>query len=649
MDQRESNRRGEEGEDSNIKIKSPQSAGNISRQPSNENTPEGTDNMKGRDECETRSALKKESGSKMSFSEEDLTNRRYKDKDGRSEARGMVRSLPSGNLLSDIDNIRSLNPSPSPFSAYTFLPSTGGLATPRGVLSPPPIPAVARATEPPIYNPVFMGERAIRSWGGRPSTPQRGNDALVTSSPHEWLASIREDRVVESTPLYDIPQTSVEDIGSEVEGGMAKRERREQDHLMNTLLVEEAASHYYSDGPTPTIAKGRKMNRAVSLMSLTHEGRECSDRSGVPLLNRFQEKVASFDKALWEKEVDGRAGRAIHISMKANKRHTPRTDLIDVDLVRGTAFTKVAPTLYGQQLNHNVLRVILFPFYRDWWGQELTATGYLLLSLLYACHMVSICTYIHSYPNPNMAIVTWDEPIVPFILLLLIGAVYSSVAATRPLKQVSTAGLAKDKRKANKRREEASDWNDGRVKTNHEHSTSESDSDSDSNPFQSGRGEIKVNAILFDTDSLCHKLELTLPHITHFILCKVDETHLTTKFMLVAVLSSLCSAAIPLIYRLHIGGKIKLFLDTGAMDDWSETALGDNWLCTTIIITSFLSHLLLSFSIFFVLVICEQTFFTRFLYAKYFTALTSSRRARAYGLPHFRLHKVINIKMWLAL
>jgi hypothetical protein len=39
----------------------------------------------------------------------------------------------------------------------------------------------------------------------------------------------------------------------------------------------------------------------------------------------------------------------------------------------------------------------------------------------------------------------------------------------------------------------------------------------------------------------------------------------------------------------------------------------------------------------------------RYLHAKYFSALTSSRRARRYGLPHFRLHKVANIKMWLSL
>ena len=38
----------------------------------------------------------------------------------------------------------------------------------------------------------------------------------------------------------------------------------------------------------------------------------------------------------------------------------------------------------------------------------------------------------------------------------------------------------------------------------------------------------------------------------------------------------------------------------------------------------------------------------RFLYAKLFSHLTSSRRARNSDLPHFRLNKVRNIKTWLS-
>lgn len=51
---------------------------------------------------------------------------------------------------------------------------------------------------------------------------------------------------------------------------------------------------------------------------------------------------------------------------------------------------------------------------------------------------------------------------------------------------------------------------------------------------------------------------------------------------------------------------------------------------------------------FFLLAVAERTFKQRFLYAKLFSHLTSSRRARKSELPHFRLNKVRNIKTWLS-
>ena len=45
----------------------------------------------------------------------------------------------------------------------------------------------------------------------------------------------------------------------------------------------------------------------------------------------------------------------------------------------------------------------------------------------------------------------------------------------------------------------------------------------------------------------------------------------------------------------------------------------------------------------------DSLHFQRLLYAKHFCYLTSSRRARKYQLPHFRLNKVRNIKTWLSL
>jgi len=68
-----------------------------------------------------------------------------------------------------------------------------------------------------------------------------------------------------------------------------------------------------------------------------------------------------------------------------------------------------------------------------------------------------------------------------------------------------------------------------------------------------------------------------------------------------------------------------------------------------IIINGLTQRLCLSLLAFFLLSVAERTFKQRLMYAKNFCYLTSSRRAKKYDLPHFRLNKVRNIKTWLSL
>ncbi|KAF8795648.1 putative homeodomain transcription factor like protein [Argiope bruennichi] len=62
-----------------------------------------------------------------------------------------------------------------------------------------------------------------------------------------------------------------------------------------------------------------------------------------------------------------------------------------------------------------------------------------------------------------------------------------------------------------------------------------------------------------------------------------------------------------------------------------------------------MERFMLSLAYFFLLSVAEKTFKQRFLYAKHFCYLTSSRRAKRSDLPHFRLNKVRNIKIWLSI
>ena len=66
------------------------------------------------------------------------------------------------------------------------------------------------------------------------------------------------------------------------------------------------------------------------------------------------------------------------------------------------------------------------------------------------------------------------------------------------------------------------------------------------------------------------------------------------------------------------------------------------------VVTAAVERFAMAAGFLFLLAVAERTFKQRFLYAKLFAHLTSSRRARNSDLPHFRLNKVRNIKTWLS-
>uniref|UniRef100_A0A1I8P8U4 PHTF1/2 N-terminal domain-containing protein n=1 Tax=Stomoxys calcitrans TaxID=35570 RepID=A0A1I8P8U4_STOCA len=77
-------------------------------------------------------------------------------------------------------------------------------------------------------------------------------------------------------------------------------------------------------------------------------------------------------------------------------------------------------------------------------------------------------------------------------------------------------------------------------------------------------------------------------------------------------------------------------------------AFGDTKWERTVLVIGFINRLCLTMILFMIFGVAERTFKQRFLYAKLFSHLTSSRRARKSNLPHFRLNKVRNIKTWLS-
>ncbi|XP_017069457.1 protein phtf [Drosophila eugracilis] len=161
------------------------------------------------------------------------------------------------------------------------------------------------------------------------------------------------------------------------------------------------------------------------------------------------------------------------------------------------------------------------------------------------------------------------------------------------------------------------------------------------------------------------KAQLSVLEIASCIIERVDSMGETNDYIYIGVVFSFLLTLIPIFCRLcevTIGSDAEkaseisyLYLPQLLWEKSSASfftllgfAFGDTQWERTVLALGFVQRLCLTLILFIIFAVAERTFKQRFLYAKLFSHLTSSRRARKSNLPHFRLNKVRNIKTWLS-
>ncbi|KAL5288610.1 PHTF1 family protein [Megaselia abdita] len=158
------------------------------------------------------------------------------------------------------------------------------------------------------------------------------------------------------------------------------------------------------------------------------------------------------------------------------------------------------------------------------------------------------------------------------------------------------------------------------------------------------------------------KAEMSVLDISSCIIERVAQMPETCDYIYIGVFFSSVLSLVPLFCRLcdvtvdssddeinYIDLPI-LLLEKASFSFYAllQFAFGNTQWEKTVLLIGFFQRLSLTFMIFLFMAVAERTYKQRFLYAKLFSHLTSSRRARRSNLPHFRLNKVINIKTWLS-
>ncbi|XP_075455724.1 protein PHTF2 isoform X2 [Ascaphus truei] len=157
------------------------------------------------------------------------------------------------------------------------------------------------------------------------------------------------------------------------------------------------------------------------------------------------QQIGAYDQQIWEKSVEQREIKGLR--NKPKKTGHVKPDLIDVDLVRGSAFAKTKPESPWTSLTRKgIVRVVFFPFFFRWWLQVTSKVIFSWLLLLYLLQVTALVLFSIS-PGPHCVPLT--EVVGPVWLMLMLGTVHCQIVSTRTVKSTPSIG-GKRRRKLRK-------------------------------------------------------------------------------------------------------------------------------------------------------------------------------------------------------
>ncbi|XP_040889648.1 putative homeodomain transcription factor 1 [Toxotes jaculatrix] len=137
----------------------------------------------------------------------------------------------------------------------------------------------------------------------------------------------------------------------------------------------------------------------------------------------YQEKIGAYDQQVWEKSLE--KADLNGLDSKPKKTGYIKSDLIDVDLVRGSTFSKAKPESPWTSLTRKgLVRVLLFPFFFHWWIQVTSKSISSCILVLYFMQVAAVVLYLE-VPGASAS-----EVFGPMCLMLLLGTVHCQIVST---------------------------------------------------------------------------------------------------------------------------------------------------------------------------------------------------------------------------
>ncbi|XP_068275307.1 protein PHTF1 isoform X1 [Nyctibius grandis] len=159
----------------------------------------------------------------------------------------------------------------------------------------------------------------------------------------------------------------------------------------------------------------------------------------------------------------------------------------------------------------------------------------------------------------------------------------------------------------------------------------------------------KVSALIWEGND-CKKVDMSVLEISGIIMSRVNAYQQGVGYQMLGNAITVGLAFLPFLYRLFRTDNLEQLCSI-SLQELLYIFCGAPASTPVVVLSaiSFLERLCLTWMFFFMMCVAERTYKQRFLFAKLFSHVTSARKARKYEIPHFRLKKIENIKIWLSL
>uniref|UniRef100_A0A8D2MSG5 Putative homeodomain transcription factor 1 n=1 Tax=Zonotrichia albicollis TaxID=44394 RepID=A0A8D2MSG5_ZONAL len=418
----------------------------------------------------------------------------------------------------------------------------------------------------------------------------------------------------------------------------------------------------------------------------------------------YQKKIGAYDQQIWEKAVEQTQMKGF--KNKPKKKGHIQPDLIDVDLISGSTFAKAKPEIPWTSLTRKgIVRVVFFPLFSQWWIQVTSQRIFMWLLVLYVMQVVAVVLYF------MVPAVSASEVMGPLCLMLLLGTVHCQIVSTQVNRAAGSNGLSRRRRSAPAEGPgwghswafdgaQAGPWwglgcafqEDG---TNRDGVSDELSSEEDAEDAEAAAQRLllcpsmegassdnsyeekkrrplvslnqavsqnhlfwlqntspasaKVSALIWEGND-CKKVDMSVLEISGIIMSRVNAHQQGVGYQMLGNIITIGLAFLPFLYRLFRTDNLEQLCSISLME-LLHIFCGAPVSTPVLILAAinFLERLCLTWMFFFMMCVAERTYKQRFLFAKLFSHITSARKARKYEIPHFRLKKVENIKIWLSL